>query len=70
VSKQRDLAQALTALRKERGFTQKQVADSMGCHVSYVQAFEYQLETNRKIQTYLDYATAVGATIDFNVIAL
>lgn len=70
MSKQRDLAQALTQVRKDRGFTQKDVADSMGCHVSYVQAFEYQLDTNRKIKTYLDYATAVGATIDFNITVL
>lgn len=69
MSKQRDLAQALTQVRKDRGFTQKQVADTMGCHVSYVQAIEYKPETNRNIKTYLDYATAVGATIEFNVIA-
>ena len=62
-----NLARFLTAKRREEKITQQQVADYIGCHISQVQAFEYRPETNRKIQTYFDYAEAIGMQLTFGV---
>jgi transcriptional regulator with XRE-family HTH domain len=61
------LARTLTAERKKRGFTQSQVAEYIGCHISQVQAFEYRPQTNRKLQTYLDYAQGIGLELDLTL---
>lgn len=60
------LARHLTAERKRMKFTQQQVADYIGCHISQVQAFEYRPQTNRKLQTYLDYAQGIGLELEFS----
>ena len=60
------LAKHLTAERKRQKFTQQAVADYVGCHISQIQAIEYQPRVNRKLQTYIDYAEAIGLELDFN----
>lgn len=60
-----ELALHLTAERKAKGFTQQQVANTLACHISQVQAFEYRPKTNRKLQTYIEYATAIGVKLSF-----
>lgn len=60
------LARHLTAERKRLKVTQQAVANHIGCHISQVQALEYHPEVNRKLQTYIDYAEAVGLTLDFS----
>lgn len=62
-----ELARFLTEQRKQQGFTQQQVADYVGCHISQTQSFEYKPRTNRKLQTYIDYAEAIGLTLTFGV---
>ena len=60
------LARHLTAQRKESRITQQQVADHIGCHISQIQSFEYHPRVNRKIETYLKYAEAIGLELDFS----
>lgn len=65
-----ELSRHLTAERKRQKFTQQQVADYIGCHISQVQALEYKPAVNRKLQTYIDYAEAIGMTLDFSTYPL
>lgn len=60
------LARHLTAERKRMKITQQQVADYIGCHISQVQNFEYRPDVNRKLETYLKYAEAIGMELDFS----
>ena len=60
------LARHLTAERKRQKFTQQAVADYVGCHISQIQALEYNPTVNRKLQTYIDYAEAIGLELDFS----
>lgn len=60
------LARYLTAQRKEQKFTQQQVADYIGCHISQVQALEYHPKVNRKLETYVKYAEAIGMDLYFS----
>ena len=60
------LARHLTAERKRLKITQQEVADHIGCHISQVQALEYKPTVNRKLQTYIDYAEAIGMDLDFS----
>jgi transcriptional regulator with XRE-family HTH domain len=60
------LARHLTAERKRQKFTQQEVADYIGCHISQVQAMEYRPDVNRKLETYINYAEAIGMTLDFS----
>lgn len=62
-----ELAKFLTAKRKAENITQQAVADYIGCHISQVQALEYRPKTNRKLQTYIDYAEAIGYDLTFDV---
>jgi transcriptional regulator with XRE-family HTH domain len=61
-----ELARHLTAERKRQKITQQQVADYIGCHISQVQALEYRPDVNRKLQSYLNYAEAIGMELDFS----
>jgi len=60
-----ELARQLTATRKENKITQQEVADYIGCHISQVQSIEYRPEINRKVQTYINYAEAIGCELEF-----
>ena len=60
------LARHLTAERKRQKFTQQAVADYIGCHISQVQSMEYHPEVNRKLETYVNYAEAIGLELDFS----
>jgi transcriptional regulator with XRE-family HTH domain len=60
------LARHLTAERKRQKITQQDVADYIGCHISQVQALEYRPDVNRKLQSYLNYAEAIGMELDFS----
>lgn len=60
------LARHLTAERKRQKITQQAVADYIGCHISQIQALEYNPTVNRKLQTYIDYAEAIGMDLDFS----
>lgn len=60
------LARHLTAERKRQKITQQEVADYIGCHISQVQALEYRPDVNRKLQSYLNYAEAIGMELDFS----
>lgn len=60
------LARHLTAERKRQHITQQQVADYVGCHISQVQNFEYRPAVNRKLETYINYAEAIGMELDFS----
>jgi transcriptional regulator with XRE-family HTH domain len=60
------LARHLTAERKRQNITQQAVADYIGCHISQVQSMEYHPEVNRKLETYINYAEAIGMTLDFS----
>jgi transcriptional regulator with XRE-family HTH domain len=62
-----ELAQALTAQRKQLHITQQQVADRMGKHLSFVQGIEYNPGVNRKIETYIAYAEAIGMKLVFTL---
>lgn len=62
-----NLAKFLTAQRKQEKITQQEVANYIGCHISQVQNFEYNPQTNRKIQTYFDYAEAIGYDLVFSI---
>ena len=59
------IAIALTEERKRLGVTQQEVANRMGKHISFVQSIEYHPTTNRKIQTYIAYAEALGVKLEF-----
>jgi transcriptional regulator with XRE-family HTH domain len=61
-----ELARHLTAERKRQKITQQEVADYIGCHISQVQALEYRPDVNRKLQSYLNYAEAIGMELDFS----
>jgi transcriptional regulator with XRE-family HTH domain len=61
-----ELARHLTAERKRQKITQQQVADYIGCHISQIQAMEYRPDVNRKLQSYLNYAEAIGMELDFS----
>jgi transcriptional regulator with XRE-family HTH domain len=61
-----ELARHLTAERKRQKITQQQVADYVGCHISQIQAMEYRPDVNRKLQSYLNYAEAIGMELDFS----
>ena len=61
-----ELARHLTAERKRLKITQQEVADFIGSHISQVQTFEYKPHINRKIETYLKYAQAIGLTVEFS----
>ena len=61
-----ELARHLTAERKRLKITQQHVADHIGCHISQVQSMEYKPEVNRKLETYLKYAEAIGLTLEFS----
>lgn len=60
------LARHLTAERKRQHITQQQVADHIGCHISQIQNFEYRPAVNRKLETYIKYAEAIGMELDFS----
>lgn len=60
------LARHLTAERKRQHITQQQVADYIGCHISQIQSLEYRPAVNRKLETYLKYAEAIGMELDFS----
>lgn len=60
------LAAALAAARKGKALTQAEVARRMERHVSYIQALEYKPD-NRKINSYLDYAEAIGVKVNFTL---
>jgi transcriptional regulator with XRE-family HTH domain len=61
-----ELARHLTAERKRQKITQQQVADYVGCHISQIQSMEYRPAVNRKLQSYLNYAEAIGMELDFS----
>lgn len=60
-----ELAKHLTAQRKKRKITQQEVADHIGCHISQVQSMEYRPAVNRKLETYIKYADAIGLELYF-----
>ena len=60
------LARHLTAERKRQKITQQHVADYIGCHISQVQSLEYNPRVNRKLETYIKYAEAIGLDLDFS----
>ena len=60
------LARHLTAERKRLNITQQAVADHIGCHISQIQSLEYRPEVNRKLETYIKYAEAIGLTLEFS----
>lgn len=60
------LARHLTAERKRQKITQQEVADYIGCHISQVQSMEYRPAVNRKLETYVNYAEAIGMELDFS----
>lgn len=60
------LARHLTAERKRQKITQQEVADYIGCHISQVQSMEYKPAVNRKLETYINYAEAIGLTLEFS----
>lgn len=60
------LARHLTAERKRQKITQQEVADYIGCHISQVQSMEYRPAVNHKLETYINYAEAIGMELDFS----
>lgn len=64
--KPEELAKHLTLQRKRQHITQQQVADYIGCHISQVQSLEYRPAVNRKLETYIKYAEAIGMELDFS----
>lgn len=62
----RRLIQDLAAIRTERGYTAKDVAEAIGIHRSGVSRFENR-EADPRLETVLRYAHAVGAMVSIRV---
>lgn len=61
-----DIARELTKARKMMGVSQKEAAERMGCHVSFIQRIE-KGEGDRQISQLFRYADAIGVTLGFYI---
>lgn len=60
-----ELVAALVKLRKERGLTQREVAERMGCHITFVQRIEAN-KGDRQVSQLFRYAEeGLGQEIGF-----
>lgn len=64
VSARERIAARVREIRLQRGLTQKQIADAIGCHVSHITRVE-KGECNFKFETLSAIADAMGCTLDF-----
>lgn len=58
------IASRVREIRLQRGMTQKQIADKIGCHVSHITRVE-KGECNFKFETLSAIADALGCRLDF-----
>lgn len=65
-SEDRAMRNALIALRREAGLTQKEVAEFMGCSQQAVHKLE-RYDADPKLSTLRRYANAVGAMVSHRV---
>jgi len=66
----KNLDEVIAAIRSERldkGIKQAEIAQRMGCSVTFVQAIEYRHNVDRRWGTVLAYAEAVGVNINVTV---
>lgn len=61
------IIEALTEKRKGLGLTQKDVAERMGCHTSFVQVFEYH-NRDPRLSTVERYAAALGVEVSVTLV--
>lgn len=60
---QEQIVEALTAERRRQGLLQRDVAERMGCHPSFVQLFEYK-KRDLRVSTVERYAEALGVRLE------
>jgi transcriptional regulator with XRE-family HTH domain len=60
------IVEALTAERKRRGLLQRDVAERMGCHTTFVQVFEY-IKRDPRLSTVERYAAALGVELEVSI---
>lgn len=65
-----DVALQLSALRKARGLTQKQVADLLGTRQQAIARLESPSYAGHSLSMIRRYAQALGATVDVTVVPL
>lgn len=62
-----DVIAQIRSERIARGLKQTIIAERMGCSASFVQAVEYRRHVDRRWNTVMAYAEAVGVTIHITV---
>lgn len=60
------IVEALVSERKAQGVTQREMAERMGCGVTFIQKLEYDVG-DRQISGFERYAKALGVDLEINI---